>query len=143
MEQLQQDEWRLVLRAGLFPSLGTTKLRELRTALVNRDPRLIQGNTTIPMKSHQENGPCQKACLIAFGGFLYGLSTVDEIEAYFCDVFWGIATRLKGLQSCFTLMNWWDSTNREYAESQVIQEIDQELSRREVIRSEAELLARN
>lgn len=133
VEQVQLD-WKQVIRKGLFPSLGTAILKQYRKALVERDPRLIQRQTVHP---NHLPATCEKACLIAFGGFLHNLTTVNEITNYFVDIICIIRKRL-GYEAGEIIVQWWDSTDRTEAERELINMIDEELERRAEITLQVE-----
>lgn len=81
------ESWRMVWRDGMVPSLSTAGLVALRDALVNDDPALVQGRTTVPLPLMcVRDWPCDGADAIGYAGWKGdGLMTVGEVEEHFAN----------------------------------------------------------
>src|SRR5437016_669162 len=85
------EKWRRIWREGLAPNLSHDGLLALQSALIQNDPRLLQGAITSPppleaLRECAVNG----TCAISYCGWQgERLHTVGEIETYFhriCDL---------------------------------------------------------
>jgi hypothetical protein len=64
------ESWRRVWREGFVPGISTPGLEALRKALVEDDPRLIQGATTSPPPLQcVEDWPVEGACAVGYCGW--------------------------------------------------------------------------
>lgn len=122
------EPWRAALRAAL-PHLPREGVAQLRVALENDDPTLLQGCTTSPPPlACVQDWPCEGACLFGYAFWKGGLDTVGEIEANFGELCAAIDVALCEPAGCRHALNFWDETPRDEAAKAVLQEIDLFLS---------------
>ena len=109
------ESWRKVWREGLVPLLSTAGLEALRRALVNDDPRLLQGATTTPPPLQcVQDWPVEAACALGYCGWQGdGLETVAEVEEFFARMCFEIDQRLGEPAGCRWFLNWFDETPRD------------------------------
>lgn len=126
------EAWRKVWRDGLVPHLSTDGLRALRMAVVEDDPRLIQGVTTSPppLQSLQE-WPVEGACGLGYCGWQgEGLQTVAAVEEYFAQLCFEADQALGEPAACRWFLNWFDDTPRAEMRALLVAEIDLALATR-------------
>jgi hypothetical protein len=126
------ESWRKVWREGLAPQLSPAGLDALRRALVNDDPRLLQGATTSPppLQCVQE-WPVEAACGLGYCGWQgEGLETVAEVEDFFARLCFEADQRLGEPAACRWFLNWFDDTPREEMRSLLLAEVNRTLAQR-------------
>ncbi len=120
------DSWRKVWREGMVPLLSHAALQALRLALVNDDPRLLQGATTRPpplLCVH--DWPVESACPIGYCGWQgEGLETVAEVEEYFAKVCFEVDQRLGEPAAIRYFLNWADETPRDEMRRELLAEVE-------------------
>ena len=86
----------------MAPRLSVEGLQALRQALVENDPRLLQGATTVPPPIQcVEDWPCEGACALGFCGWHgEGLGTVGEVEEFFAKCCFEADERLGEPAAC-------------------------------------------
>lgn len=126
------ESWRTVWRNGFAPGLTRWQLERLRTALIDDDDRLKQGQTTSPPPLQcVQDWPCEGACLIAFAGWEGGALTVGEVEEFFARQCFEADKRLGEPGGCRWFLNWFDETPRDMMRLELIGEIDRILGTRQ------------
>jgi hypothetical protein len=132
------DAWRDCWRRGFAPQISDAGLEALRRALLEDDPNLIQGGTTVPppMQCCQD-WPVERACPVGYAGWRGdGLTTVIEVEEYFAAVCFVADQRVDEAGGCRWLLNWIDETPRDDMRRQLLTEVEATLAqRREVSRA--------
>jgi hypothetical protein len=127
--------WRNAWRKGIAPVLSTPQLEALRKALVSDDPKLIQGATTKPPPLHcMQDMPVEGGCLLAFCGWQSEdthLCTVGEVEDFFARLCHEVDMRLDEPAGVRYLLNWYDDTPRAQMISELLPEVELELSNRQ------------
>lgn len=108
------ESWRKVWRGGAAPLLSTPGLEALLRALEADDPRLVQGQTTVPVPLQcVQDWPVEGADAVAFCGWAGdGLETVGEVEEFFARMCFEIDRRLGEPAACRWFLNFWDETPR-------------------------------
>jgi hypothetical protein len=127
------ENWRKVWRDGAAPLLSDAGLEALRAALLNDDPRLVQGTTTMPppLQCVQDWG-VECACLLALPGWLGdGLETVAEVEEFFARMCFEIDNLIGEPAACHWLLNWFDDTPRDEMRRELLAEVRREIDRRD------------
>jgi hypothetical protein len=126
------ESWRKVWREGLAPQLSTAGLEALRRALLNNDPRLLQGATTTPPPLRcVHDWPVEAACVLGFCGWQGdGLETVGEVEEFFARACFEADQRLGEPAACRWFLNWFDDTPREEMARLLLAEVSRELAQR-------------
>lgn len=126
------ESWRKVWREGIVPQLSTSGLTALEKALVNDDPRLIQGATTTPPPLQcVRDWPVEGACALGFCGWQgEGLNTVAEVEEFFARACFGIDKSLGEPAVCRFFLNWFDETPREEMLPLLLEEVNLALAER-------------
>jgi hypothetical protein len=126
------ESWRKVWREGLEPLLSTAGLEALRRALVNDDPRLLQGATTTPPPLQcVQDWPVEGACALGFCGWQgEGLETVAEVEEFFARMCFEIDQRLGEPAACRWFLNWFDEAPRDEMRRLLLAEVNRALARR-------------
>lgn len=129
-EELQP--WQVCFRLGFAPSLPTAGLEALVLALKTDDPRLLQGATTQPPPLHcVQDWDVEGACLIPFAYWQGGLlKTVGDAEEAFARACYDCDQNLGTPAGCRELLNFWDSTPRDKARTEMLVEVRRELLRR-------------
>lgn len=126
------ESWRKVWRDGVAPQLSTHGLNAVRQALVNDDPRLIQGATTSPPPLLCVlDWPVEGADVIGYAGWHGdGLRTVGEVEEYFARVCFKCDETLRDTAVCRFFLNWFDDTPRDEMRRELLDEVNYELAER-------------
>lgn len=139
------EPWRQSWREGVLPSLSTRALVVLRKAVLENDPRLVQGHTTVPVFEH--SGPqsdaaeCRGACPLAYALWQeddrvsrdnYPMS-VGEVQELFdramqryCPV--EFAPNPAAAQQSF--FGWWDEGRPDEVRADLLEELDLALRQR-------------
>ena len=127
------ESWRKVWRDGVAPLMSDDGLIALRKALIDDDPKLIQGGTTNPPPLQcVQDWPCEAACALGYAGWQGdGLNTVGEVEEYFARMCHEIDQRIGEPAGCRWL-NWFDETPRDEMRRLFLEEITLELGNRRV-----------
>jgi hypothetical protein len=126
------EAWRDCWRNGFVPALPTTGLTALRDALRIDDPRLTQGNTTLPVPApFAHDWPVEAACALGYCGW-HGerACTVGEVEAFFAKCCFEADLRLGSPAACRHFLNWFDDTPRPTMCSELLAEVELALARR-------------
>ena len=126
------ESWRKVWREGLEPLLTTEALQALRAALLQDDPRLIQGATTSPPPLQcVQDWPVEAACALGYCGWVGdGLETVGEVEEFFARLCFETDCRLGEPAACRWFLNWFDETPREVMRRELLAEEQRALMHR-------------
>ena len=129
------ESWRKVWREGVAPQLSPAGLDALRRALVNDDPRLLQGATTSPPPLEcVRDWPVEAACVLGFCGWQgEGLETVAEVEEFFARSCFETDQRLGEPAACRWFLNWFDDTPRHEVRAQLLAEVNRTLNQRQGI----------
>lgn len=118
------ESWRRVFRTAILPLINRNTLEQIATALRDDDPRLVQGQTTVPpVVSGLSDWPCQGGCLIGFAGMVEGLRSVGEINDFFAEMCYRIDERLGEPAGCRWFLNWFDETPRAVVRRELYDEI--------------------
>src|SRR6266702_2532294 len=126
------ESWQNVWRKGVVPLLSTESLEALRQALVNDDPRLLQGATTTPPPLQcVQDWPVEAACALGYCGWQgEGLESVAEVEEYFARLCFEVDQRLGEPAACRWFLNWFDETPRDEMRSLLLPEVNRTLAQR-------------
>lgn len=126
------EDWRKVWRQGVAPLLSTAGLAALGKALVNDDPRLLQGATTLPPPLQCAlDWPVDAACAIGYCGWQGdGLNTVAEVEEFFSRVCYEAGVEIGQPHSIGLLLNWFDELPREEMRQLFLPEVQRALAQR-------------
>ena len=132
------ESWRKVWRDGLAPLVSTAGLEALRRALLNDDPRLLQGATTTPPPLPcVQDWPVEAACALGFCGWQGDhLDSVADVEEYFARMCFETDQRLGEPAAIRWFLNWFDETPRDDMRRQLIAEVSRSLSGRGAASSE-------
>lgn len=120
------DSWRKVWRDGVVPLLSPAALEALRKALVNDDPRLLQGATTMPPPMQcVQDWSCESACGLGYAGWQgEGLVTILEVEEFFAKICFEIDQRLGEPAAARYFLNWFDETPRHEMRRELLSEVE-------------------
>ena len=126
------ESWKHVWRKGVAPLLSAESLESLRQALVNDDPRLLQGATTSPPPLQcVQDWPVDGACALGYCGWRGdGLETVAEVEEFFARMCFEVDQRLGEPAGCRWFLNWFDETPRDEMRRELATEINLVLAAR-------------
>ena len=126
------ESWINVWRKGLAPLLSTESLEALRCALVQDDPRLLQGATTTPPPLQcVQDWPVEAACALGYCGWQGdGLETVAEVEEFFARMCFEIDQQLGEPAACRWFLNWYDDTPRAQMRQELLAEVQRSLAQR-------------
>jgi hypothetical protein len=126
------ESWRNVWRKGVAPLLSLESLEALRQALVNDDPRLVQGATTTPPPLQcVQDWPVEAACALGYCGWRGdGLETVGEVEEYFARMCFEIDQQMGEPAACRWFLNWFDDTPRDEMRRELLAEVEKALGER-------------
>jgi hypothetical protein len=122
--------WRECWRNGFALYLTTDGLRALRTALIEDDPRLIQGHTTVPAASYRDrNRVCRGACAIGYCYWVgHELRTVGEVRLMFEMVTDDADSNFPGqARELYGFIRWFDRVNRARMRAELLPEVEREL----------------
>lgn len=128
--------WQKVFREGFAPQLSIKCLEALRDALVNDDPRLIQGSTTTPPPLQcVQDWPVEAGCAIGYCGAIHhggiGVATVGDSKEFFARLCFECDKLLGEPAGCRHFLNWFDSTPRDEVRSFLLEEVYSILSERQ------------
>jgi len=131
------ESWRKVWRDGIAPLLSREQLEACLEALVNDDPRLLQGATTTPPPLQCVfDWPVEAACLLGLcgvvehGGFME--AKVCEAEEVFAKLCYECDQLLQEPAGVRWFLNWADETPRDEMRLAMIPEVKLALTRREL-----------
>lgn len=129
------ESWRTVWKLGFAPILPTKGLEALREALINDDPRLVQGVTTTPPAIGDALGlPVEEACVLGFCGWHAEddspPATVSEAEECFARYCFEADQLLGEVAACRWFLNWFDDAPRDEMRRELLAEVELELASR-------------
>lgn len=127
------ENWRKVWRVGVHPLLSVEQLEMLRDALVNDDPRMLQGATTTPPPLMcVQDWPVEAACLLGLCGVVehggFGTAVVADVEESFGRLCYNIDRTLGEPAGCRWLLNWFDDTPRDEMRRHLLQEVNRSIA---------------
>jgi hypothetical protein len=107
-------------------------LEALQRALVNDDPRLLQGATTSPPPLMcVQDWPVEAACGLGYCGWQGdGLETVAEVEEFFARACFEADQLLGEPAGCRWFLNWFDETPRADMRRLLLAEVNRILAHR-------------
>jgi len=113
--------------------MPTEGLEALKKALIDDDPRLMQGKTTDPPPLNcVAHWDCEGACALGFMGWHgKGLQRVGQVEEFFAESCFQADRAIGVAAACRWFLNWFDDTPREEMRRELAAEIDIELARRQ------------
>ena len=119
------NKWRRVWRNGFLPLLSREGLLALQKALINDDPRLLQGATCHP--PHLDAWQIRDVrCVCALGWCGWqgnGLRTVSQVEAYFQRLCDDADALLNEPAACRFFLNWYDDAPRAEMRRELLTEV--------------------
>lgn len=125
------ESWRLVWRDGFSPLLSSERLRRLLDILRRDDPKLTQGSTTTPPPLMcVADWPCEAGCALVCSFCEWGETTVGEGEAEFARLCFEADQRIGEPAACRWFLNWFDDCPRNEMRTELISEVELELSKR-------------
>lgn len=129
------ESWRKVFRDGLAPILSDNALAALAAGLRADDKTLIQGATTTPPPlSCCQDWDVEAACPI---GYAYwrgdGLNLIGEVEEAFARTCFAIDESIGEPSGCRFLLNWMDETPRCVMFTCLLEEVEREITRRDLL----------
>jgi hypothetical protein len=134
--------WQYSFRNGFAPNLSDAELQVIRAALIEDEPRLCQGATTVPPPMQCVlDWDCEGGCVIAYAGWQTGRRSVREVEEFFAGVCGKADAALGEAGGVRYFLNWFDQMPRDVMRLQLLQEIARELDRRAVAASDDAPLA--
>lgn len=127
------ESWKEVWRKGFAPNISIKAMKVLEKALVDDDPRLLQGATTSPPPLMcVQDWPVEAACLVGYCGWQgEGLRTVEEVENYFARSCFDADSVLGEPALCRWFLNWFDETPREEMRQLLLPEIRLSIQKKE------------
>jgi hypothetical protein len=122
----EMPAWKKCWRDGIAPQLDSDGLEALRRALLNDDPRPIQGRTTSPPALHcTSDWPVEAADAIGFAIWQgNGFGTVGELEEQWALVCMKASEALGDPTGCRWFLSWFDETDRQTAREALLVEVD-------------------
>lgn len=132
-EHARQDAlWRQTFRKGIAPQLPPAGLEALARALVEDDPRLIQGVTLQPPPlpvcfAWDVEAADPLAYCLWKGLFLESVADVEEVWARACEVCDALLGEPGAVKR---FLNFWDETDRAVARQLLLGEVRREMLRR-------------
>lgn len=124
------QSWKEVWRKGIGPLLNRKELEALRDALVNDDPRLIQGATTTPPPlQYVQDWPTEAACALGYCGWQGdGLTLVKDVEEFFARKCWETDQALGEPAAIRWFLNTYDDWPRDEMRREMIIEVQRSLA---------------
>lgn len=128
---VQIEEWRRVLREGIFPQYSIRALEALRHGLVMNDPDLIQGKICEPDPLYGLVEKTDQACLLCYGPWKsFDVDdSVGAIEGLYVQICFE-CNRIFRAELAPAFIGWWDDTPREIAIVELLAEVELELANR-------------
>jgi hypothetical protein len=119
------EKWRRVWRNGLAPQLSWAGLFNLRDALVNDDPRLMQGVVSSPPALDALRECAVKGtCAISYCGWRgEGLRTVGQIDEFFARICEAADAVFNEPAACRYFLNWFDDVPRALMRRELLAEV--------------------
>jgi hypothetical protein len=127
--------WRQIWRIGLAPMVSRRGLAALENALMNDDPRLLQGVTCAPplVDVLSQRTACA-ACALGFTGWQgEGLRSIGQVADYFHQLCDAADDALGEPGACRFFLNWYDDTPRSEMRQELLAEVRRELARRQAV----------
>lgn len=120
------EKWRRVWRMGLAPNLSRAALIALRSALIQNDPRLVQGRVSIPPPLDALQAcAIEGACAIGFCGWRgEGLSTVLQVLGFFHRICESADAEFNEPAACRYFLNWFDDAPRAVMRRELLAEVN-------------------
>lgn len=126
--------WRKTWRQGFVPLLSDAQLASLRKAIVEDDPRLVQGRTFVAANGYDSPFLTEHlvggACLVGWCGWqVDGLSKVSEVLDYFRRFCHRVINSMgrpseDGCYKVNEFLRWFDETPREEMRRELLAEIN-------------------
>ena len=120
------EKWRVVWRA-IAAHLPTEGLVALRTALVEDDPHLIQGQTMFPPNLPSElfgRYDVCRACAVGYPLWKAGATKTDMLDSAFADACLKACDSLGEQDAARYFLCFWDETPREQARREFLPEVE-------------------
>ncbi len=129
------EKWRRVWREGLAPNLSIVGLEALQRALVEDDPRLLQGTTCYPpLLDALRERDVEATCALGFCAWQgEGLGKVGQIEEHFQRVCDAADALFSEPAACRFFLNWYDDTPRDEMRRELLAEVSHALQQRQVL----------
>jgi hypothetical protein len=126
------NAWQQTWREGFAPRLSTAGLRALQQALIDDDPRLVQGVTTSPPALETlGDWSVEAACALTFCGWQgEGLDTVEKAMGYFERLCREADEALGEPAACRLFLHWFDETPRAQMRRELLAEAQRVLADR-------------
>lgn len=131
------ESWRKVWREGFASQLSDSSVEALRLALLQDDPRLLQGATTLPPPLQcVQDWPVEAGCVLGFcgaienGGFGKDGATVQQAEQFFAEKCFEADRLLGEPAACRHFLNFFDETPRDEMRRLLLSEVNREQARR-------------
>ena len=119
------EKWRRVWREGLLPQFSGAGLLALQAALLNDDPRLLQGTVSAPppLDALRHCGVIG-TCAIGYCGWQgEGLRSVGTIEDYFHRICAAADAVFHEPAACRFFLNWYDDVPRTEMRRELLGEV--------------------
>jgi hypothetical protein len=119
------EKWRRVWRNGIAPQLSWAGLFNLRNALENDDPRLMQGVvSTPPALDALRDRAVEGACAVSYCGWRgEGLRTVGQIDEFFARTCEAADAAFNEPAACRYFLNWFDDVPRAEMRRELLAEV--------------------
>ena len=126
------EKWRRVWRVGLVPHISHSGLLALRTALVQDDPRLVQGRVSIPPPLDAIRAcAIEGACALGYCGWRgEGLSSVGRVLDFYCRICELADGEFNEPAACRYFLKWFDDTPRADMRRELLIEVNLALNDR-------------
>jgi hypothetical protein len=124
--------WQKVWRQGFAPRLSTAGLEALQRALIEDDPRLLQGVTTSPPALETlGDWSVEAACALTYCGWQGdGLDTVGKAIDFFECACRQADKALGEPAACRLFLHWFDETPRAEMRRRLLAEVQRALGER-------------
>jgi hypothetical protein len=132
-EQVQpMESWRRVWRNGFAKVLPVAGLEALRVALVEDDPRLLQGCTTNPPALRcTQDWTCEGGCAVSYCGWKgEGRGLLGDVAEFFSKCCDDADYRLGEPAACRWFLNWFDDTPRDEMRRELLPEVERAIAER-------------
>lgn len=117
------EPWRKVWQEGIAPMVSLQMLESLAEALDQDDPRLVTGQTCLPLPTlDNTDRPAAGVCPIGWLGWCQGLGTVGDVVDFFAAFCCELDERLGG-EASLDFVRWVDSSPRDVVRAELLAEI--------------------
>lgn len=126
------ESWRKVWREGFVPQFNKLHLEVILKVLLEDDPKLLQGVTTVPPPLHcVQDWPVEACCVTAYAGWKGNeLVTVAEVVEFFSHICYECDMLVGEPAGCRWFLNFYDEAPRDEMRRELLAEVELALAQK-------------